>query len=383
MNNMNLYKLLLISLTVLLITSCKTDSKPGSDTVEKVEVIDNASNEWVTYAGEKDMPKIVLVSGDEEYRSEEALPQLAKILTKRHGFNTQVLFAQDPAKPGKINANYLHNIPGLESLASADLMVIFTRFRALPDEQMKHIDDYLKAGKPVIGIRTSTHAFNFKAEDTTSYRHYGNYYDGDDEWKDGFGRLVLGEKWISHHGHHRHQSTVGLRASNAGNHPILNGINDGDVWAPSDVYGVRLPLPGDAQPLILGQVTNRAGEYDENDPLYGMKSTDNEIAKVNSGSKKKDINVNDPMMPVAWTKSYQIPGGNKGQAFASTVGASTDMLSEGVRRMYVNAIYDLLGKEVPSKADVNFVGDYKPTAFAFTKEGHWEEKNVSISSLKM
>ena len=383
MNNMNLYKLLLISLTVLLITSCKTDSKPGSDTVEKVEVIDNASNEWVTYAGEKDMPKIVLVSGDEEYRSEEALPQLAKILTKRHGFNTQVLFAQDPAKPGKINANYLHNIPGLESFASADLMVIFTRFRALPDEQMKHIDDYLKAGKPVIGIRTSTHAFNFKAEDTTSYRHYGNYYDGDDEWKDGFGRLVLGEKWISHHGHHRHQSTVGLRAPNAGNHPILNGINDGDVWAPSDVYGVRLPLPGDAQPLILGQVTNRAGEYDENDPLYGMKSTDNEIAKVNSGSKKKDINVNDPMMPVAWTKSYQIPGGNKGQAFASTVGASTDMLSEGVRRMYVNAIYDLLGKEVPSKADVNFVGDYKPTAFAFTKEGHWEEKNVSISSLKM
>jgi len=51
--------------------------------------------------------------------------------------------------------------------------------------------------------------------------------------------------------------------------------------------------------------------------------------------------------------------------------------------MYVNAVYDLLGKEVPTNADVNFVGEYEPTAFAFTKEGHWEAKNVSISSLKM
>src|SRR2546421_4026164 len=108
--------------------------------------------QWVVYEG-KDGPgkgkQIVLVSGDEEYRSEEGLPQMAKILAKRHGFKCTVTFAIDP--DGTINPNNTRNIPGLEALDSADLMVIQTRFRNLPDEQMKHIDAFLKAGKPVIG----------------------------------------------------------------------------------------------------------------------------------------------------------------------------------------------------------------------------------------
>ena len=137
----------------------------------------------------------------------QALPQLAKILSAQHGFNCTVLFAQDPAKPGIINPNYVRNIPGLENLQAADLMVIFTRFRALPDEQMQYIDNYLKSGKPVIGIRTSTHAFNFlKVDSTSQWKHYSNNYDGGNEWKEGFGRFILGEKWISHHGNHKHRS---------------------------------------------------------------------------------------------------------------------------------------------------------------------------------
>src|SRR5690606_1478751 len=144
----------------------------------------------------------------EEYRSEEALPQLAKILSKRHGFNCTVLFAQDTAMPGVVNPEYLKNIPGLEALDSADMMVVFTRFRALPDDQMRHIDDYLKAGKPVMGIRTATHAFNFDKDSDSGFIHYSNGYDGDKtEWKDGFGRLVLGERWVAHHGQHKQQST--------------------------------------------------------------------------------------------------------------------------------------------------------------------------------
>jgi len=59
---------------------------------------------------------IVLISGDEEYRSEEALPQLAKILTKRHGFDCTVLFAQHPDTLGVINPNYTKNIPGDDSI---------------------------------------------------------------------------------------------------------------------------------------------------------------------------------------------------------------------------------------------------------------------------
>src|SRR6266849_10293961 len=113
--------------------------------------------------------RIVLVSGDEEYRSEQVLPQLARILSKRHGFDCTVLFAIDP-KDGSINPNQSDNIPGLEALKTADLLVIFTRFRDLPDEQMKYLVDYIESGRPVIGLRTATHAFNFKTSKT--YQKY-------------------------------------------------------------------------------------------------------------------------------------------------------------------------------------------------------------------
>ena len=113
-----------------------------------------ADDPWLQVAGASGPGQgkhVVLVSGDEEYRSEEALTQLAKILATHHGFTCTVLYAIDP-KSGEISPNTGNNIPGLEALAKADLMVIATRFRNLPDEQMKHIDDYLRAGKPVIVV---------------------------------------------------------------------------------------------------------------------------------------------------------------------------------------------------------------------------------------
>src|SRR5262249_4572794 len=120
-----------------------------------------AADPWVVYDGFDGPGKgkhIVLVSGDEEYRSEEMLPQLARILARHHGFKCTVLFAIDP-KDGTINPNTNNNIPGLEALQTADLLVLFTRFRNLPDEQMKHLVEYIESGKPIIGLRTATHAF--------------------------------------------------------------------------------------------------------------------------------------------------------------------------------------------------------------------------------
>jgi len=352
------------------------------DTADKKEATENRElPEWVSYEGVEGTglgKHIVLVSGDEEYRSEEALTQLARILAEHHGFTCTVLFAQDPENPGVIDPNYVYNIPGLNQLALADLMVLFTRFRALPDEQMEYINTYLTEGKPVIGIRTATHAFRF--QDTThSWRHYGNYYEGEDTtWHGGFGRLVLGEKWVYHHGHHKHQSTRGIIAPEAEGHPITSGIADGAMWGATDVYGVRLPLPGDSQPIILGQVTEREGEYDESDKFYGLRPTDSIAAAVNPN--KEDIgDPNDPMMPIAWIKSYQIPGGQSGTAFTSTIGSSTDLLNEEVRRLLVNAVYHLLEMEVPEMANVELVGAYKPTAYAFQADSVWDQKALKVS----
>ncbi len=365
---MKLFKILCL---VLLIGSCSDAQKSRQQTVVAETI--QPDKHWLIFPGQVDKPQIVLVSGDEEYRSEEALPQMAKILSQQHGFNCTVLFAQDPALPGVVDPNYTNNIPGLAQLDHADMMIIFTRFRALPDSQMVHINNYLKTGKPVLGIRTATHAFKFNDIDFESaYLHYGNYYESEDQWHEGFGRLVLGEKWISHHGEHGHQSTRGVPAPGAEDHPILNGIEEGSIWGPTDVYGVRLPLPGDSSPVLLGQVINRAGERDDNDPLLGMRPSDSELS----------ADQNDPMMPIAWTKTYQIPEGKSGKVFATTIGSSTDLLSEGTRRMMVNAVFWLLDKDVPDQAQVDIVGDYQPSRFAFQDDAYWDEKALAIHDLK-
>jgi type 1 glutamine amidotransferase len=296
-----------------------------------------AADPWLVLEGGDGPGKgkhVVLVSGDEEYRSEESLPQLAKILAKRHGFKCTVLFAIDP-KDGTINPNVNSNIPGLEALKNADLLVLFTRFRNLPDDQMKLLAEYIESGRPIIGLRTATHAFALKGD--SAYANYTWNKDG------GFGRKVLGETWISHHGDHGSQSTRGIIAKGQENNPIVRGIKDGDIWGPTDVYGVRLPLPGDSKPVVMGQV------------LKGMKATDEPV----EGKK------NEPMMPVAWTKTYTGTAAKTARVFTTTMGASQDLASEGLRRLLVNACYWAAGLEekIPQKANVDIVGEYKPRPF--------------------
>jgi hypothetical protein len=303
-----------------------------------------AADPWLTVPGGEGPgrgKKVVLVSGDEEYRSEEALTQLGKILARHHGFDCTVLYAIDPAT-GAIAPDTVDNIPGLEALRTAELMVIATRFRNLPDEQMQEIDAYLRAGKPVVGLRTATHAFNIP--EGRGFHHYSWNHKGE-VMPQGFGRHVLGETWISHHGHHGKESTRGLVAPGAAEHPILRGLNDGDIWGPTDVYGVRLPLPGDAQPLVLGQVLS--GMQPGSAPVEGPK--------------------NEPMMPVAWTKTYSVAGGPAGRVFATTMGAATDMVAAGTRRLLVNGCYWAAGLEsqIPAATNVDLVGEFVPTAFGF------------------
>jgi type 1 glutamine amidotransferase len=278
--------------------------------------------------------RVVLISGDDEYRSEQALPQLARILAERHGFDCTVLFSIDPTD-GTINPERHDNIPGLETLDSADLMVLMTRFRDLPDAQMKHIVDYVESGRPIVGLRTATHAFDIKTSPT-----YRRWTWNSKEWDGGFGRQVLGETWIDHHGKHKVQSTRGIVVKGQERHPILRGVGSGEIWVPTDVYRVRLPLSGDAQPLLLGSV---------------LESMEPSAAAVVGPQ-------NDPMMPVAWTRTY---GGAR--VFTTTMGSAQDLLNEAFRRLVVNACYWAAGLErrIPARADVQLVGSYDPLPFGF------------------
>ncbi len=291
------------------------------------------SEHWIVYEGNEGPGigrHIVLISGDEEYRSEEALPLLAKILAVHHGFKCTVLFAID-TETGEINPEEQTNIPGLHNLTTADMMVLFTRFRELPDEQMKYIVDYTNSGKPVMGLRTATHAFSYTRNLQSPYAKYSF---NSEEFDGGYGRQVLGETWINHHGHHGKESTRGIIDGEMEGHAILKGVEN--IWGPTDVYGTTT-LTGDSQVLVHGQV------------LVGMEPSD---------PPKPDT----PTMPLAWIKQ-----GTASRVFCTTMGASVDIENAGLRRLLVNACYWCMGLEdqIPDTTEVDYVDEYNPTFFGF------------------
>lgn len=306
-----------------------------------------ASNPWLDIPANpaKDNgKKVVLISGDEEYRSEESVALFAKILSQHHGFTCRATFAID-AETGVINSNNQNNIPGLEALKDADLMIIGTRFRQLPDDQLQYIADYINAGKPVIGFRTATHAFTGKGEvDGLVFKDFGLNY--------------LGEKWVSHHGKHKKQGARGVVVLANAKNPILNSVED--VFGPSDVYGV-IHLSFDDTILMLGAVT--------------------ETLEKDSPILKADPK-NNPMMPLAWTRTYTAPSGKNGQAFCTTMGAAVDFLNEDLRRLIVNASYHLTGLKVPKKANVKLIDGFDPSFYGFIKEeNYWPKLGLTPKKL--
>ena len=301
----------------------------------------------VVYEGDQDNQRpgagkhIVWLAGDHEYRGEESLPALARILARHYGFKCSVFFTTNPAngliEPGS------SNISGLDALKTADLLVVFLRFQDFPDTEMQHIVDYLDRGGPVIGYRTATHAFQIKRPDARFLKYTWNNGANDpaSDFPGGFGRQILGETWVSHYGrNHKQSSRLLLQAERAGqpSHPILRGVKD--VWAQSGGYTAE-PIAGSTV-LALGQILN--GMTPDSPPAPD----------------KKEV-------PVAWVRTYQGASGKSGRVFTTTHGASEDLLNAGFRRMAVNATLWAAGLEASIRPDgnISFVGPYQPSTFAF------------------
>lgn len=291
--------------------------------------------------------RVVLISGDEEYRSEESCPMLAKILSQKYGYDCVVLFSINP-DGGYIDSNFQKNIPGTEALKSADLMIIGTRFRQLPDDQLANIAAFLNAGKPVMGFRTATHAFTGSAKT-------GNF-----EWSK-FGLNILGEQWVSHHGDHKKQGTRSVVESEHAKHAVLSGV--GEIFGTTDVYGVANLDQKAATVLLRGAVTE----------------------SLNPLSKNIDGPKNNPMMPIAWLREYTAPNGtSKGKAFCTTMGAATDFADENLRRLFVNVVHHLTGRKIPANADVDFVDPFKPSEYGFIQDGNFfKTRNLKPSDFAL
>ena len=266
---------------------------------------------------------IVFISGDEEYRSEEGLPMLAKIVSQRHGFKTTVLFSLAADGSGTIDPNNQKSISSPEQLDTADGIVILTRFRQWPDADLKHFVDAVNRGIPIIGLRTATHALSGAAQ-----KPFGD-----------FGKNVLGERWVSHWGKHKSEATKGIIEPSGKDDPLLKGVTD--VFGLTDVYEAH--PPEDAKILMRGQ--SLAGMTPDSPPA--------DYKKGNQG-------INDPMMPIVWTREYKNSAGKTNKILTTTMGDAVDLENESLRRLIVNGVYWGLGMPIPDKADVTYVDDYKP-----------------------
>jgi hypothetical protein len=310
------------------------------------------ASDFVFYEGAKGAgagKHVVLLTGDEEYRSEEALVQLAKILAFRHGFRATVLFAIDP-KDGTINPNVNDSLPGAEALDSANAIVMGLRFRRYPDETMQRIVDTYLSGTPIVAVRTSTHAFKYPDDSQSEFVRYSFR---NKEWPGGFGRQALGETWAGHLGKNHKEATRGIPSTDAVDQPLLNGV--GRIFAPSGAYKAN-PMP-DSTILMHGQV----------------------LAGMTPDSPPEAEGKNEPLQPIAWSREHKNESGNINRVLCTTMGAATDFLDESLRRLLVNGVYWGLEMEVPLRADVRLVGKYRPSDYSF--EGF--RKNVRPSELAM
>ncbi len=294
----------------------------------------SGSHPWTVFpggTGPGNGRHIVFIAAEESYRSEESMPAMARVLA-RHGFKCTVLFAIDPTN-GTINPMIKDNIPGLEALESADLLVAFFRWRELPDAQMKRIIDYTESGRPIIGIRNATHPFRYVKRPDSPYARFDS---GSKEPRGGWGRLVLGETWVSHYGKNLVESTRCSVAPGAAAHPIFRGVA-GNFWIPDDVYGISESLAGDSFPVLLGQ------------PLTGWSPED----KPHPDKKP---------LPIAWTKTYTGQAGKTARIFTTTMGHGDAFKIADFRRMLANACYWCLGMEarIDPKSDVQISASYNP-----------------------
>jgi type 1 glutamine amidotransferase len=242
-------------------------------------------------------PLIVFVTGDHEYSSEATMPLLAKELEQNYGMRVKVLKSSP-------DQNAEENIPGLEALKDADMAVFYLRWRRLPADQVKYIDDYLKTGKPLMGFRTSTHSFNYPKGHAL------------EKWN-AFGEFALGSPpgWggKAEHTHCGHDCSTDVSViPEAAKHPILKGVNQ-SFHVRSWLYKVVPDYPAKgATSLLMGKAVNpnKAGFADN---------------------------------PVAWT--WKTQWGAK--VFATTMGHPEDFKEESFQRLVINAIHWTLDKPVP------------------------------------
>jgi type 1 glutamine amidotransferase len=288
---------------------------------------------------------IVFLASDHEYRAEEACPALARILAKNLGFKCTVVFGVD--KDGFIEAGS-SRVSGLVALEKADLFFIVARFLDLPDEEMAHIESYLERGGPVVGLRTSSHAFKIPAKSKYAKYDFNSKVAG---YENGFGHQILGNTWVGHYGENHVQGTRVVTVPEQRGHVILTGVGE-------------------------TAFTHAGGYVGKAAPDFTVLATSQPLVSMDPAA---EADASKPPMPCVWTRSYAAKDGSMHRVLHSTQGASQDFLDENYRRLILNGVLWAMGMEAAIKPDldISFVGPFQPRKFSFKGEA----KNVKPSDL--
>jgi len=235
--------------------------------------------------GESVKPHVVFLIGEDEYHTAETLPAFAKEELEKRGLRCTFIYS---------DAKNKNEIPGLDALNSADLLFVSVRRRIPPPEQLAMIKAYVESGRPVVGIRTASHAFALL-----------NKPDG---WP-GFDKEVLGGDYKMHYDNtpEKGPPTVCHVIEAAAKHPILAGV-PAEFTSKGTLYRNK-NIAKDATPLLWG--------------TFG-----------DSGEREN----------VAWTHAYK-----GGRVFYTSLGHPDDFQNAAFRKLLLNGVFWALERAVPAK----------------------------------
>lgn len=229
--------------------------------------------------------KLVIMIGEDEYHTWETLPAFATSDLEPQGHKVTIIHADKADK---------NSFPGIEAaLRDADLLLISVRRRTPPREQLDAVRAFVAGGKPVIGIRTASHAFALRPKDKVADARL-------EVWQE-FDAEVLGGNYTNHH--RGEDKTIVTAAPGAEAHAILAGIKLTELVGHGTLYK-NTPLAATATPLLVGTIPNQPSE------------------------------------PIAWTHQF---GPHKARVFYTSLGHADDFKDSAFRRLMMNAIGWALG----------------------------------------
>lgn len=229
-------------------------------------------------------PRLAILMAEKEYHTNKTLPKFAAANLGKH-FSVEYIFA---------DAKDRNDIPGIEAVGEADVLFVSVRRRALPKEQLAYVRKHVAAGKPVVAIRTASHAFALRSGMKTP--------EGHDTWPE-FDADILGGHYTGHHGNQFKPAVAPTKGG--AKHPILNGVSLDGFASGGSLYKVS-PLKDSAHPLLTGRIKGHPAE------------------------------------PVAWTHRTK----SKNRVFYTSLGHVEDFKNPEFNRFLRNAVYWAAGVKV-------------------------------------